>query len=253
MSIPGAPSKRFGRPSSRARLSATRSNGRGAGLVAALAGPDRAGLVGEAVRVDARGRPRAGRRRPASPRRPGGATRAGACADHRSRPLMPLPVGSNAARAVAAEQVADLALGERAARALLDEAQRDDPLAPAGRGRRRRRRRRGAARRSGATSAWIASAVGWQPRQAARTSSGRRAALHVVGAVAVRAERGVEVLAGRAGLAVHAAAVGGEDLRVAGAARRAGQRREPLLRRDLVGAVAVGAPRGARGARSAAA
>ena len=76
---------------------------------------------------------------------------------------------------------------------------------------------------------------------------GAGAALHVVGAVAIRAERGVEVIAGRAGLAVHAPGVGRENLRVAGAARRAGERREPLLRRHLVGAVAVGAARRALG------
>ena len=145
---------------------------------------------------------------------------------------------------IAAEKVADLALGERAAGALLDETQGDHPL-----------RLRGMAGGAG-DGAQVQGSVrqpGRMNRHGGRMTAdagradlfGVAAALHIVGAVAIRAQRGVEVIAGRAGLAVHAPAVGGKNLRVAGAARRAGERREALLRRHLVGAVAVGAPRSA--------
>ena len=131
--------------------------------------------------------------------------------DQRSRPLMPLPAGSNAARTSPPMQVADLALGERAARVLLDQAQGNHPLGlrgvagGAGDGvqvERRVRQPDGVDRHGGRVTADAGRADQFGPG----------AALHVVSAVAIRAERGVEVIAGRAGLAVHAPAVGREHL-----------------------------------------
>lgn len=99
----------------------------GSRLVAALAGPDRAGLVGETMGVNSpgdlepaddvqfRGRGEAARFEPAHGRPEIEAAHAGAR-------------GVEGSSRVATEQVADLALGELVVRALLDETQRNHPL-----------------------------------------------------------------------------------------------------------------------------
>ena len=159
---------------------------------------------------------------------------------------MPSLFGVEQRGGVGAEQLGDLALGERAPAARLGQPQRDHPL----RGRRvaggAGDRRRGAAPAFGSQASCARAAPWWQPSQAARTSAGE--ALPLTSWARWQSEQsGASRCCSRgARLAVHAAGVGREDLLVAAAAGRAGERRVALLRRDGVGAVAVACTRGRR-------
>ena len=245
MSIPWEASKRFGRPSSRARVNATRSNAVEPlvwQLSQSLTAPDLSARRWASI-------PRTTSRRPTMSSLAADDWRSDSSRrmlDQRSRPLMPLPAGSKSARTSPPSRSPTSRSVSVRPVSRLDETQSNHPL-----------RLRGVAGGAG-DGVEVQRGVrqpGRVERRGGRVAAdagradqfGAGAALHVVGAVAIRAERGVEVIAGRAGLAVHAPGVGRENLRVTGAARRAGERREALLRRHLVGAVAVGAPRGALG------